>query len=248
MSKKDNILYFFLLALVFHLSLFIVRERGVKGDAPVSLKSNSAPISVKIKSPIIRKEAVVVKKEVTPPTPKEEKKPEPKKIEPPKKDIIKPDIKSKIKDKKKKVEKKKIEEKKAEPIPPKTTPNTEKIPSTPTAEQEILASGNFSIGKDGIFTAASSEGIEYKILKQVDPDYPVQAERIRYKKKVVITARFLVGLKGEVEKINIINSHEKFGFDKEVEKALKQWKFHPIYYKNKNIKVYFTKDFIFEPK
>lgn len=248
MSKKDNILYFFLLALVFHLSLFIVRERGVKGDAPVSLKSNSAPISVKIKSPVIRKEAVVVKKEVTPPTSKEEKKPEPKKIEPPKKDIIKPDIKSKIKDKKKKVEKKKIEEKKAEPIPPKTTPNTEKIPSTPTAEQEILASGNFSIGKDGIFTAASSEGIEYKILKQVDPDYPVQAERIRYKKKVVITARFLVGLKGEVEKINIINSHEKFGFDKEVEKALKQWKFHPIYYKNKNIKVYFTKDFIFEPK
>lgn len=248
MSKKDNILYFFLLALVFHLSLFIVRERGVKGDAPVSLKSNSAPISVKIKSPVIRKEAVVVKKEVTPPTPKEEKKPEPKKIEPPKKDIIKPDIKSKIKDKKKKVEKKKIEEKKAEPIPPKTTPNTEKIPSTPTTEQEILASGNFSIGKDGIFTAASSEGIEYKILKQVDPDYPVQAERIRYKKKVVITARFLVGLKGEVEKINIINSHEKFGFDKEVEKALKQWKFHPIYYKNKNIKVYFTKDFIFEPK
>lgn len=248
MSKKDNILYFFLLALVFHLSLFIVRERGVKGDAPVSLKSNSAPISVKIKSPVIRKEAVVVKKEVTPPTPKEEKKPEPKKIEPPKKDIIKPDIKSKIKDKKKKVEKKKIEEKKAEPIPPKTTPNTEKVPSTPTAEQEILASDNFSIGKDGIFTAASSEGIEYKILKQVDPDYPVQAERIRYKKKVVITARFLVGLKGEVEKINIINSHEKFGFDKEVEKALKQWKFHPIYYKNKNIKVYFTKDFIFEPK
>lgn len=248
MSKKDNILYFFLLALVFHLSLFTVRESGVKGDAPVSLKSNSAPISVKIKSPVIRKEAVVVKKEVTPPTPKEEKKPEPKKIEPPKKEIIKPDIKSKIKDKKKKVEKKKIEEKKAEPIPPKTTPNTEKVPSTPTAEQEILASGNFSIGKDGIFTAASSEGIEYKILKQVDPDYPVQAERIRYKKKVVITARFLVGLKGEVEKINIINSHEKFGFDKEVEKALKQWKFHPIYYKNKNIKVYFTKDFIFEPK
>lgn len=248
MSKKDNILYFFLLALVFHLSLFIVRERGVKGDAPVSLKSNSAPISVKIKSPVIRKEAVVVKKEVTPPTPKEEKKPEPKKIEPPKKEIIKPDIKSKIKDKKKKVEKKKIEEKKAEPIPTKTTPNTEKVPSTPTAEQEILASGNFSISKDGIFTAASSEGIEYKILKQVDPDYPVQAERIRYKKKVVITARFLVGLKGEVEKINIINSHEKFGFDKEVEKALKQWKFHPIYYKNKNIKVYFTKDFIFEPK
>ena len=117
MNKKDNIFYFFLLALALHLSLFIVNKKGVKGDAPVSLKTNSAPISVRVKSPVVKKESAVVQKEVTPPTPpKDEKKPEPKKIEPPKKEIVKPDIKSKIKDKKKKIEKqeKKIEKKNIE--------------------------------------------------------------------------------------------------------------------------------------
>lgn len=250
MNKKDNIFYFFLLALALHLSLFIVNQKGVKGDAPVSLKTNSAPISVRVKSPVVKKESVVAQKEVTPPTPpKEEKKPEPKKIEPPKKEIVKPDVKSKIKDKKKKVEKqeKKVEKKPTEK--PQTTKKEEKLPPKQVNEtEEILASGNFSVGKDGIFTASSSDGIEYKILKQVEPDYPIQAERIRYRNRVVVSARFLVGLKGEIEKVEITQSHKKFGFDDEVQKALKQWKFHPIYYKNKNIKVYFTKDFIFEPK
>ncbi len=250
MNKKDNIFYFFLLALALHLSLFIVDQKGIKGDAPVSLKSNSAPISVKIKSPVVKKESIVTKKESIPPTPpKEEKKPEPPKIEPPKKEIVKPDVKSKIQDKKKKIEKK---EKKIEQTPtekPQTTKKEENLPLKQVNEtEEILASGNFSVGKDGIFTASSSDGIEYKILKQVEPDYPIQAERIRYRNRVVVSARFLVGLKGEIEKIEITQSHKKFGFDDEVKKALKQWKFHPIYYKNKNIKVYFTKDFIFEPK
>lgn len=247
MSKKDNIFYFFLLALALHLSLFIVNERGVKGDAPLSLKTNSAPISVKIKSPVMKK--AVVKKEITPPAPpKEEKKPEPKKIEPPKKEIIKPDVKSKIKDNKKKVEKQEKKQKQVEKPQPVKKEEPIETKQTTTETDEILASGNFSVGKDGVFTASSSDGIEYKILKQIEPDYPIQAERIRYKKKVIVSVRFLVGLKGEIEKIEIIHSHKKFGFDDEVQKALKQWKFHPIYYKNKNIKVYFTKDFIFEPK
>lgn len=250
MNKKDNIFYFFLLALLIHLSLFIVNERGVKGDAPVSLKSNSAPISVKIKSPVVKKESTVTKKEIIPPSlPKEEKKIESKKIETPKKEIVKPDVKSKIKDKKKKIEKqeKKIEKKSSEQKQPSKQENsfpTKQIDET----EDILSSGNFSVGKDGIFTASSSDGIEYKILKQVEPNYPIQAERIRYRNKVIVSVRFLVGLKGEIEKIEVTQSHKKFGFDDEVKKALKQWKFHPIYYKNKNIKVYFTKDFIFEPK
>lgn len=250
MNKKDNIFYFFLLALLIHLSLFIVNERGVKGDAPVSLKSNSAPISVKIKSPVVRKESTVTKKEIIPPSlPKEEKKTEPKKIETAKKEIVKPDVKSKIKDKKKKIEKqeKKVEKKSSEQKQPSKQENsfpTKQIDET----EDILSSGNFSVGKDGIFTASSSDGIEYKILKQVEPNYPIQAERIRYRNKVIVSVRFLVGLKGEIEKIEVTQSHKKFGFDDEVKKALKQWKFHPIYYKNKNIKVYFTKDFIFEPK
>ena len=245
MNKKDPIFYFFILALLIHLSLFIVKGRGVKGDSPINLKTNGAPISVKIKSPVNRE---AQKKIVAPAPSKEEKKPEPPKIETPKKEIIKPEVKSKIKDKKKtekKVEKKtqSVEKPKKEAV----KENTETKPQQNEAD-EILSSGNFSIGKDGIFTAASSDGIEYKILKQVEPDYPIQAEKIRYRKKVVVSARFLVGLNGTIEKIEITQSHKKFGFDSEVEKALKQWKFHPIFYKNKNIKVYFSKDFIFEPK
>ncbi len=243
MNKKDNILYFFIIALLIHMTLFIVHERGVKGDAPVSLKTNVAPISVKVKSPV-KKES---QKAVTPTPPKEEKKPEPPKIETPKKEIVKPDVKSKIKDKKKKIEK--IEKKQIEKVEKIKEEKIEATKNTALNEtEEILASGNFSIGKDGIFTASSSDGIEYKILKQVEPDYPIQAEKIRYRKKVIVSARFLVGLNGEVEKIEITQSHKKFGFDSEVEKALKHWKFHPIFYKNKNIKVYFSKDFIFEPK
>ena len=228
MNKKDNIFVFFIFALILHLSLFFVKERGIKGEAPLNFKSNSAPISVKIKKSSIQK---VEKKEIIPASPpKVEKDIEPKVEEVPKKNILQENIKSKIKDRKKENQK-----------------NIENS-SSQKLEEEIFTSGNFSIGKDGSFIASSSEGIEYKILKQVEPNYPIQAEKIRYRKKVVVSVRFLVGLRGEVEKIEIIQSHQKFGFDEEVKKALNQWKFHPIYYKNKNIKVYFTKDFIFEPR
>lgn len=259
MNKKDNIFYFFILALVIHLSFFMVNEKGVKGDAPLSLKTSSAPISVKVRSSVAsnRNQTIAPPKEtIAPPPPKEEKKPEPKKIETPKKEIVKPEVKSKIKDNKKKVKKKEIKEFKEESPTEKSQPikkegdhsQTTQPQNAPTGTEEMIAGGNFSVGKDGIFTASSSDGIDYKILKQVEPNYPIQAERIRYKTKVTVSARFLVGLNGNIEKIEITKSHKKFGFDDEVQKALKQWKFHPIYYKNKNIKVYFTKDFIFEPK
>ena len=247
MNKKDNIFVFFIFALILHLSLFFVKERGIKGEAPLNFKSNSAPISVKIKKSSIQK---VEKKEIIPASPpKVEKDMEPKVEEVPKKNILQENIKSKIKDRKKenKPEKKnpKKEEKKEQR---KENQKNIENSSSQKLEEEIFTSGNFSIGKDGSFIASSSEGIEYKILKQVEPNYPIQAEKIRYRKKVVVSVRFLVGLRGEVEKIEIIQSHQKFGFDEEVKKALNQWKFHPIYYKNKNIKVYFTKDFIFEPR
>lgn len=70
----------------------------------------------------------------------------------------------------------------------------------------------------------------------------------RYNKTVIVEAKFLVGTDGSVEDIKIIKSHEKFGFDKEVISALKKWKFKPVVYKGRNIKVYFNKEFIFTPK
>ena len=107
---------------------------------------------------------------------------------------------------------------------------------------------NFIADGDGTYIALTSEGINYQIINEVEPDYPSQAESIGYSKKVQVTVKFLVGLKGNVEKAEIIKSHKDLGFDAEVMKAIKKWKFKPIFHKGKNIKVYFTKTFVFEPQ
>jgi tonB family C-terminal domain len=107
---------------------------------------------------------------------------------------------------------------------------------------------NFIADGDGTYIALTSEGINYQIINEVEPDYPSQAESIGYSNQVKVTVKFLVGLKGNVEKAEIIKSHKDLGFDAEVMKAIKKWKFKPIFYKGKNIKVYFTKTFVFEPQ
>ena len=107
---------------------------------------------------------------------------------------------------------------------------------------------NFIVDGDGIDIALTSEGINYQIINEVEPDYPSQAESIGYSKKVQVTVKFLVGLKGNIEKAEIIKPHKDLGFDAEVMKAIKKWRFKPIFHKGKNIKVYFTKTFVFEPQ
>lgn len=112
----------------------------------------------------------------------------------------------------------------------------------------VFQGSNFLSDGDGGYIALSSQGINYEIIREVEPDYPSQAEAIGYSQKVVVTVKFLVGHSGSVEKYEIIKSHSKLGFDDEVKKAIKSWKFKPIYYHGKNIKVYFVKDFIFTPR
>lgn len=107
---------------------------------------------------------------------------------------------------------------------------------------------NFISDGDGGYIALSSKGINYQILNEVEPDYPEQAENIGYSQKVTVTVKFLVGLKGNIEKTEIVKSHKDLGFDAEVMKAIKKWRFKPIFHKGKNIKVYFTKTFVFEPQ
>ena len=107
---------------------------------------------------------------------------------------------------------------------------------------------NFIVDGDGTNIALTSEGINYQIINEVEPDYPSQAESIGYSKKVQVTVKFLVGLKGNVEKAEIIKSHKDLGFDAEVMKAIKKWRFKPIYHNGKNIKVYFVKTFVFDPQ
>ena len=106
--------------------------------------------------------------------------------------------------------------------------------------------------KDGTGTyigdQKSNQGIGYKIKREIDPNYPTMAKKIGFKDEVVIKTKFLVGLNGKVEEIIFLNDYTKYGFQKEVEKALKKWEFEPIVYKNKKIKMYFYKDFRFNVK
>lgn len=184
---------------------------------------------------------------------KEEKKPEEKKVE-------------------KKHEKKEIESN----IPSKDAKPIEKQPETTTSENATstdkgestssdnssseggsengTGNGNDGFGSnfisdgDGSYIALSSKGINYQIINEVEPDYPSQAESIGYSKQVKVTVKFLVGLKGNVEKAEITQSHKDLGFDTEVMKAIKKWRFKPIYHNGKNIKVYFVKTFVFDPQ
>lgn len=247
-----NIFYFFLVALSIHLLLLLARTYTIKGDSNLGIKTSGAPISVHFKSNTLKKPRPsapqIEQKEVKAQKPEPEKK------------IVKEDFKSKIQDKKKekKIEKKKevTPQKKVEASTKETkevvknantnpTPLPANTPTDPNSDQDFL-SGNFSVGTDGSYIASSSDGIEYQIINQKEPVYPEQAKRIRYSKTVVVKAKFLVGLSGNIESIKIIESHNKLGFDKAVLDALNQWKFKPIFYRNKNIKVYFTKSFVFE--
>lgn len=194
--------------------------------------------------------------------PKIEKKVEEKKVEE-KKPVEKP-----IEKKAEKTEEKKIESN----IPSKNEPSHSDTSSKSSSESSSTSSSdkssnhssdggspngnssgedlgpNFIVDGDGIDIALTSEGIIYQIINEVEPDYPSQAESIGYSKKVQVTVKFLVGLKGNVEKAEIIKSHKDLGFDAEVMKAIKKWRFKPIFHKGKNIKVYFTKTFVFEPQ
>ena len=186
--------------------------------------------------------------------PKIEKKVEEKKVEE-KKPVEKP-----IEKKAEKTEEKKIESN----IPDSSSKSSSESSSTSSSDKssnhsndggspngsssgEDLGS-NFIADGDGTYIALTSEGINYQIINEVEPDYPSQAESIGYSNQVKVTVKFLVGLKGNVEKAEIIKSHKDLGFDAEVMKAIKKWKFKPIFHKGKNIKVYFTKTFVFEPQ
>jgi len=194
--------------------------------------------------------------------PKIEKKVEEKKVEE-KKPVEKP-----IEKKAEKTEEKKIESN----IPSKNEPSHSDTSSKSSSESSSTSSSdkssnhsndggspngsssgedlgsNFIADGDGTYIALTSEGINYQIINEVEPDYPSQAESIGYSKQVKVTVKFLVGLKGNVEKAEIIKSHKDLGFDAEVMKAIKKWRFKPIFHKGKNIKVYFTKTFVFEPQ
>lgn len=237
---------YFLIAAVIHSFFFIhISSKNTLGNPDFSIKKN-IPISYNAVNSrenisgakIIKQEKIEeIKEEKTEPVKTEEVKPA-------------PEFESRMTK-----EKKDIKEEEKKPEKNKKTENKKTQKKSETAKKENKNSGkntiketNFIENSDGTYTAVSSKGIDFKILKEISPDYPRQAEMARYNKTVIVEAKFLVGTDGSVEDIKIIKSHEKFGFDKEVISALKKWKFKPVVYNGRNIKVYFNKEFIFTPK
>ncbi|WP_022820166.1 energy transducer TonB [Fusobacterium russii] len=239
---------YILISLLFHLSLFIflksykqLGNENFNKVVPITFVATTS--SPNPGSPIVAPKEVEKKEEKKPEIKKEEKKIE---------------IKSKIADKKeKKVEEKiqeKTEEKNLEQDQSKEddTENTSEDGNTKEKTQNdgdnVFSGSNFMNDGDGGYVALSSAGINYEILNEVEPEYPSQAEMIGYSERVIVGVKFLVGLKGEILKVEITKSHAKLGFDDEVKKAIKKWRFKPIFHHGKNIKVYFEKDFIFNPR
>lgn len=238
---------YFILALIVHGLLFLKLSinRVGKTNPPIKhsvaiefhqIKASPTPVSTEIVAPIVEQPP---KQEVVKEKPVEKKVVE--KKEPIKKESLQPKKSVKKKAAKKEVVKQEIE----------STPvfETSSAPTEKTNASSILSGDKILQNNgDGTYTALSNNGIKYKIIKEIAPDYPKQAETIRYRKKVIVKAKFLVDEKGEVQNITIVQSHKKLGFDDAVISALKKWKFSPVHYNNEIIKVYFQKEFVFESK
>lgn len=113
--------------------------------------------------------------------------------------------------------------------------------------KNIIKSKNSTSSTSETHSDFSKQDIDFKIIKEVKQNYPRKAKLIKYNKKVIIETKFLVDSSGKVKDIMFLISHENIGFNAEVIKALKKWKFEPIIHNNKKIEVYCYKKFIFEP-
>lgn len=234
--------------IIFSLIIHIGFSIGMYFDAFKSAKDETPNVLVNISFNVIEKQEPMIAKseepisepqsnELPPPViepvvsdPPVMKLPEPKKVQ-------KKETKSKEKTKKvDKQEPKNIVEKTSDTIPSKV--NTDMF-----ADNK-----NFRLNGDGTYTALSSKGINYKVILSPEPNYPARANSARYNRDVTVRAKFIVGLKGNVESIQIISGNSGMGFDDEVRKTLNKWKYQPIYYNNKNIKVTFTKTFYFKSR
>lgn len=238
---------YFIIALLLHGMLFFklslptvtkdldAKENSLKQSVPVTFTQVSktvpaaAPPPQTVAEPPKPKE--IPKKEVKPETPK----PVPKKTVP-KKDIPKKET---------------IKEPEASEVKKAPEPSETSTYSSSSANNNSGLPGMDSLltaNADGTYNAVSNHGIKYKITREITPAYPKQAENIRYRKKVIVRAKFLVDQFGNVKNISIIDSHSKLGFDQAVIDALGKWKFSPIVYNGNVISVYFQKEFVFEPK
>lgn len=114
-------------------------------------------------------------------------------------------------------------------------------------DNSLSGNNQFSINSDGSYTALGSSGISYTILQDANPKYPKEAKSLGYTKVVKVQVRLLVGLDGQVESAEILNTHlPDLGFKEEAVKAIKKMTFKPIIYQGQRIKMYFKKTVIFQ--
>ncbi|MGL4733033.1 MAG: hypothetical protein ACRCWN_05035 [Fusobacteriaceae bacterium] len=223
-----------LLGGIFHWKNYEVTAK----ESPVAKVNMSFSVNRESKSQKI----IVEKAEVTP----ENKTQVEKKVEKKPKEKNQKKIKKveKAKEKaKEKVEEKKVEEKiESEQNSSETHSKAQETPKV----EDFSMEGVMEIS-EGVYAAKNQgiEGLRYEILFQQDPEYPEIGKKLGYRKTVEIKVRFLVGYDGKIEEIKYYGEDLGMGFRGEVEKALKKWKFSPVTLKEKKIKMYFYKAFVF---
>lgn len=224
--------------IIFHMVIlfmgFSTKEPEVKEEIKIPIRTamNFAPKPEPIVAP---------PKEIS----KEEVKEKP--VEPPK-EIVKSTPKKPEKKPIEKLVEKKVEKVhenaqiEAEQIESPISDTTEEIAETTTTStatpQELY---NY---RGDAYVANSSEGIEYQILREVDPDYPPRLKNMLGRDEITIKTKFLVDKNGKVSKVEFIGENNRL-LQQEVEKALKRWIFKPMTYKDKPLEVYFYKEFKF---
>lgn len=113
--------------------------------------------------------------------------------------------------------------------------------------EKIISNDQFVENDDGTYTALSSSGISYRILLDAAPQYPQDARALGYTKIMKVRVLFLVGFDGRIESVEILTDKiPNLGFKEETIIAIKAMRFEPIWYKGRNIKMYFKKTIVFE--
>ena len=252
---------FFILSIVLHMVVFIVFSKisdnslkkgknapNINVNLTMSAPGNATKTLAKMttkKEKILDKKTKPIKKKIKPK----------KQVVQKKKEIIKTEPKI-VQSKKTKPEKimkpvdpnqikadKNIEKNNSEVEVVKNSPSTDAVLGDQENDKNLIKieNGQYALKNQKV------SGIHVVIQKEIPPAYPDLALKMGYRKETLVKVKFLVDKKGRIEDIKFY-TNSKYGFESEVEKALKQWVFEPILYQNKPMPIYFYKVFHFVSK